>query len=61
MSNYIIKALRKQNKRFATIATKQYKPRKKKESGKEVQQVNIAVYYVIFWLIIAYLSFNTLF
>ncbi|MDY5098752.1 MULTISPECIES: hypothetical protein [Clostridia] len=62
LTNKAMRTLRKQNKKFATIINKPVKPRKKKSNdNKEVQEVNIAVYYVIFWLIIAYLSFNTLF
>lgn len=62
LTNKAMGTLRKQNKKFATIINKPVKPRKKKNNdNKEVQEVNIAVYYVIFWLIIAYLSFNTLF
>lgn len=62
LTNKAMGTLRKQNKKFATIINKPVKPRKKKSNdNKEVQEVNIAVYYVIFWLIIAYLSFNTLF
>lgn len=62
LTNKAMGTLRKQNKKFATIINKPVKPRKKKkDDNKEVIEVNIAVYYVIFWLIIAYLAFNTLF
>lgn len=62
LANITMQKLRKQNKKFATIINKPVKPRKKKgNDNKEAIEVNIAVYYVIFWLIIAYLSFNTLF
>lgn len=63
MIKHINKSLRKQNKKFATIINKPIKAKnkKKKNNETEVQEVNIAVYYVIFWLIIAYLIGYTLF
>lgn len=62
MTKHINKSLRKQNKKFATIINKPVKAKnkKKKNNVNEVQEVNIAVYYVIFWLIIAYLIGYTL-
>lgn len=63
MTKHINKSLRKQNKKFATIINKPVKVKKKKKKSndnKEVIEVNIAVYYVIFWLIIAYLVGHTL-
>lgn len=63
MVKHINKSLRKQNKKFATIINKPVKAKnkKKKNNVNEVQEVNIAVYYVMFWLIIAYLIGYTLF
>lgn len=63
ITKHINKSLRKQNKKFATIINKPVKAKnkKKKNNVNEVQEVNIAVYYVMFWLIIAYLIGYTLF
>ena len=67
MYNITMKKLRKQNKKFATIATKPVKVKKevkevedKATEGKATIYIDISVYYVIFWFIIVCLFIATL-
>lgn len=63
MYNITMKKLRKQNKKFATIATKPVKTKKienKTTEGKAKIYIDISIYYVIFWLIIVFLFIATL-
>lgn len=63
MYNMTMKTLRKQNKKFASITKKTIKPKKEEVEDKEKEkiEVNITVYYIIFWLIIIYLLVTTIF